>query len=163
MNKLSPLGIGPKIAVFLLPWLAASIVLSCWDIELFKYVSGASGMLVFAGIFLLITGLLFYFSSARLLLRGLEETKLVTKGPYGLCRNPLYASLMLFVIPGLSLMLNSWLVLTSSIVGFIPYKIFIGQETMELEKFFSDDYLRYKRETPEFFPLPLKKWMRKNG
>ncbi len=152
MNKLNFLGIGPKMAVVLLPWLAASIILNSFRISLFKFTSEHSQILHIAGIILMVLGLIFYFSTVRLLLKGLRETILVTSGPYRLCQNPLYASLILFVIPALSLILNSWLVLTSSLVGYILFKLFIKSEYSELEKFFGEDYINYREKTPEFFP-----------
>lgn len=157
MKKLNFLGIGPKIAVVLLPWLAGSIVLSSFQIGFLKYTSETSLILHIAGIVLMASGLIFYFSTVRMLLKGLKETKLMTKGPYSLCQNPLYASLILAVLPALSLILNSWLVLTSSFIGYILFKLFIKSEYRELEKFFGEDYLRYRKVTPEFFPLPKKK------
>jgi protein-S-isoprenylcysteine O-methyltransferase Ste14 len=153
MNKLNPLGIGPKIAIILLPWLAASIILSRMPEKYFEYITGNSYILHISGIVLMVVGLVFYFATARLLLKGLKETRLITSGPYSICRNPLYVSLLLLIIPALSLILNSWLVLTSSLVGFILFKLFIKSEDRELEKFFGEDYLKYKRKTPEFFPL----------
>jgi len=158
MKKLNFLGIGPKIAIVLLPWLAATIILSCTKHELFKFGNGGSNILLIPGIMLMVLGLGFYFSTVRLLLKGLKETRLVTSGTYNLCQNPLYASLILFIIPALSLLLNSWLILTSSLIGYILFKIFIKKEYNELETFFGENYLKYKRETPEFFPLPLKRW-----
>ena len=125
MNKLNFLGIGPKIAVVLLPWLAVCILLSCLNINSFKYSLETSNILHTAGIVLMVVALIFYFSTARMLLKGLKETKLMTKGPYRVCQNPLYASLILGLIPALSLIMNSWLVLTSSVIGYILFKIFI--------------------------------------
>jgi protein-S-isoprenylcysteine O-methyltransferase Ste14 len=93
-----------------------------------------------------------------MLLKGLKETRLITSGPYGLCQNPLYSSLILFIIPALSLLLNSWLVLTSAFIGFILFKLFIKTEYDEMEKFFGEDYIKYRRETPEFFPFTKKKF-----
>jgi protein-S-isoprenylcysteine O-methyltransferase Ste14 len=156
MKKLNFLGIGPKIAVVLLPWLAASIVASSFKIRVLKYSSECSKFLLIAGIVLMAAGLIFYFSTVKMLLKGLKETKLMTKGPYSLCQNPLYASLILAVIPALSLILNSWLILTSSLIGYILFKRFISAEYIELEKFFGEEYIKYKTETPEFFPLPRK-------
>jgi protein-S-isoprenylcysteine O-methyltransferase Ste14 len=153
MNKLNPLGIGPKIAIILLPWLAASIILSRMPEKYFEYITGNSHILHISGIVLMVVGLVFYFATARLLLKGLKETRLITSGPFSICRNPLYVSLLLLIIPALSIILNSWLVMTSSLVGFILFKLFIKSEDKELEKFFGEDYLKYKRETPEFFPL----------
>lgn len=158
MGKLNFLGIGPKIGIVLLPWLAATIILSSLNKELFIYSSGNQNILLICGIVLMTSGLVFYFSTVRLLLKGLKETRLMTKGAYSLCQNPLYSSIILLIIPALSLILNSWLILTSSIIGYIMFKIFIKKEYIELESFFGEDYYRYRNETPEFFPVPLKKW-----
>ena len=158
MGKLNFLGIGPKIGIVLLPWLATTIILSSLNKELFIYSSGNQNILLICGIVLMTFGLVFYFSTVRLLLKGLKETRLMTKGAYSLCQNPLYSSIILLIIPALSLILNSWLILTSSIIGYIMFKIFIKKEYIELESFFGEDYYRYRNETPEFFPVPLKKW-----
>ena len=56
--------------------------------------------------------------------------------------------------------LNSWLILTSRIAGYIIFKLSIRKEYIELEKFFGDEYIKYKNTTPEFFPIPIKKWFR---
>jgi protein-S-isoprenylcysteine O-methyltransferase Ste14 len=53
--------------------------------------------------------------------------------------------------------MNSWLILTASAAGYITFKIFIRSEYSELEKFFGEEYFRYKQSTPEFFPRPVKK------
>lgn len=160
MKKLSFLGIGPKIAVVLLPWLLISIVLSIHFRKMFSFTHEKSSLLFICGIILLIFGIIFYGSTVRLLLKGLKETILVTNGAFSLCQNPLYSSIILFIIPALSLIINSWLVLTSSIAGYFIFKIFIRKEYDELEKFFGSDYIKYKNETPEFFPFPIKKWFK---
>lgn len=158
MEKLNFLGIGPKIAIIMLPWLAVTIVFSSITKNLFVYTTGSRNFLFIAGIVLMVPGLIFYFSTVRMLLKGLKETKLMTQGAYSLCRNPLYSAIILIIIPALSFLLNSWLVLTTSIAGYILFKIFIRSEYLELEKFFGEEYLKYQKEIPEFFPFPLKKW-----
>ena len=160
MTKLSFYGIGPKIGVILIPWLVITIVLSSIS-SYFVFTHEPHTNLQIAGSILLIVGLIFYFSSVRLLLKGLKSGKLVTSGTFGLCQNPLYVSIIFIIIPALSLLLNSWLVLTTCFVGFIPFKLFIKREYQDLEKFFGEEYLKYKRETPEFFPLPIKKWVKR--
>jgi protein-S-isoprenylcysteine O-methyltransferase Ste14 len=157
MPKLNFLGIGPRIASVLLPWLVLSIILSTRYKSIFAIIPGKSLPLLISGIVLLALGLVFYGSTVRLLLKGLNETRLVTNGAYSICQNPLYSSILLFIIPALSLILNSWLVVTSSITGYILFKINIRKEYIELEKFFGEDYKKYKSETPEFFPFPIKK------
>jgi protein-S-isoprenylcysteine O-methyltransferase Ste14 len=153
MNKLNFLGVGPKIGLIALPWLAATIVLSILFKETFL-ISGKYGNLVFyAGVGLLIAGLIFYFFTVPLLLKGLKETKLVVKGTFSLCCNPLYTAIILLIVPGVALMMNSWLVLTSSIAAYIAFKMYIKAEYAELEKFFGDEYIKYRERTPEFFPF----------
>jgi protein-S-isoprenylcysteine O-methyltransferase Ste14 len=161
MEKMNFFGIGPKIAVVLLPWLAISIILSSILKGSFAFSHSEGHTLLICGIILMAAGLAFYFSTVKMLLKGLNETKLMTKGAFSLCQNPLYSSIALFIIPALSLMLNSWLVLTSSVVGYIIFKIHIKNEYQELEKYFGKDYLDYKANTPEFFPFPIKKWLKK--
>lgn len=160
MRKLNFLGIGPKIAVILLPWLLISFVLSTHYRKVFAFTPEKSSLLFLSGVVILVFGLIFYGSTVRLLLKGLKETRLLTNGAFSLCQNPLYASIILFIIPALSLIFNSWLILTSSITAYILFKINIKKEYIELEKFFGGEYLKYKNETPEFFPIQIIKWFR---
>jgi Putative protein-S-isoprenylcysteine methyltransferase len=160
MGNLNFLGSGPKIATVLLPWLTITIILSILYKGHFSYISDNTKPFHIAGILLLLFGVVFYASTVKLLLKGLKETKLVTNGAYYLCQNPLYSSILLFIIPSISLLMNSWLILTSSIAGYIIFKLAIKKEYIELEKFFGDEYIKYKNATPEFFPIPIKKWFR---
>lgn len=153
MNKLNFFGVGPKIGIVALPWLAATIVLSILFKDIFL-ISGIYGRIVFfAGLVLLIVGLVFYFLTIPLLLKGLKETKLVVKGTFSLCCNPLYTAIILLIVPGVALMMNSWLVLTTTIAAYVVFKMYIGKEYEELEKFFGDEYIKYRAKTPEFFPF----------
>jgi protein-S-isoprenylcysteine O-methyltransferase Ste14 len=157
MNKLNFLGIGPKIGSAAIPWLAAAIFFSLKYENTFTFMTGGNRILFYSGIALLIVGAVMYFLTAPALLKGLKETRLVTGGAYYLCCNPLYSAIILFIIPGVSLVMNSWLVLTTSLLAYTLFKIFIKSEYAEMEKIFGDEYLRYRAETPEFFPFPFKK------
>jgi protein-S-isoprenylcysteine O-methyltransferase Ste14 len=157
MEKLNFFGIGPKIGKIAIPWLVLSIIINQIFKPLFSFVPGKSMILMIAGIAVVVVGLVFYFATLQLLLKGLKETKLVTTGAFYLCRNPLYSSLILLVFPGFAFIMNSWLILSTSVVAYILFKLNIKDESRELEKFFGENYLKYKNETPEFFPFPLKK------
>ncbi len=87
----------------------------------------------------------------------------MTTGGYYLCQNPLYVAIILLIIPAVGLMMNSWLVLTTTVVGYISFKLSIKSEYAEMEKFFGQEYLDYKNNTPEFIPLPIKKWFSKKA
>ncbi len=157
MNKLNSMGIGPKVGGIMLPWLAAAILLTLKFKSAFTYFQDGNRILFFFGLVLVIIGSIMYFLTAPALLKGLKETRLITTGTFYLCCNPLYASIIILIIPGISLMMNSWLILTASVVGFTLFKIFIKSEYAEMEKFFGDDFKKYRAGTPEFFPFPIRK------
>jgi protein-S-isoprenylcysteine O-methyltransferase Ste14 len=161
MKKLNTFGIGPKIAVVALPWLAASIIITIYYKDIFKTPESLDRILTVAGIILLVIGLIFYVATGRLLMQGLKGSKMITTGSYYLCQNPLYTSILLMVIPGVAFLLHSWLILTTSLVAYIMFKINIKSEYKEMEEFFGEAYLTYKKNTPEFFPFPFKKWFGK--
>ncbi len=160
MNKLNYLGIGPKIGVPVIPLLAISIYFSLKYKLTFAICAGDHGIMVIIGAVLVLTGLLLYFSTLPLLLKGINEMKLITTGAYSLCKNPLYAAFILFLLPGIALLLNSWLILIISILGYALFKINIKSEYREMESVFGDEYKKYKSLTPELFPFPVKKWFR---
>jgi protein-S-isoprenylcysteine O-methyltransferase Ste14 len=160
MNKLNAMGIGPKVGGIVLPWLALAVFFSVRYKNAFAYIDNDSRILFILGIALVSAGALLYFFTVPALLKGLKETRLVTKGAFYLCCNPLYSSILLFIIPGVSFMMNSWLVLTASIVGFTFFKMYIRSEYVEMEKFFGNEYRKYRAETPEFLPFPVRKWFK---
>ena len=162
MNKLNFMGIGPKIGSVVLPWLAAAIFITLRFKGSFRYVSDNARILFYIGLVVISAGVIMYLLTIPALLKGLKETKLMTTGTYFLCCNPLYSSIMLLIIPGLSFIMNSWLIITTSIVGYTLLRIFIKSEYEEMEKFFREDFIKYRAETPDFFPLPLKKLRKLN-
>lgn len=161
MEKLSFYGVGPRIARFLLPWLAVCLTLTLFFRDLFTISHAEASSLKITGTILLTGGFVLYFATLPLLLRGLKETRLVTSGAFSICRNPLYSSIILFILPGAALLLNSWLMLTVPLVGYIVFKMYIKHEYDEMEKFFGDEYRIYSEATPELFPMQVHKWFRK--
>jgi protein-S-isoprenylcysteine O-methyltransferase Ste14 len=153
MAKLNFYGVGPKIGRIALPYLAVSIILTLLFPALFTFGAEAKKPLLIVGAILLISGLALYFATVKKLLDGLKNSKLVTSGTFRYCRNPLYAFLILMVIPGLGLMLNSWIILTTTIPGYIVFKVYIREEYREMESFFGETYREYSKKTPEFFPF----------
>ncbi len=160
MKKMSFMGIGPKIGVTILPLIAAAVVISVKYKYIFSYFAVSNRIMFFTGLAIVIAGSIIYFLTIPALLKGLKNTKLITSGTYYLCCNPLYSSIILLIIPGVSFMMNSWLIMTISVAGYVILKIFIRSEYEEMEKFFGDEFRRYRNETPEFFPFPLKKLLK---
>jgi protein-S-isoprenylcysteine O-methyltransferase Ste14 len=161
MKKLSALGIGPKIGRVAIPYLLITVFLSIYFKETFIISPAAGRTLFIAGVVLMAIGLIFYAVTVRLLLQGLKQTKLITSWTYYLCQHPLYASMILMLVPSIALLLNSWLVFTASPVTYLLYRHYISSEYTEMESFFGQAYLDYKKKTPALFPLPVKKWRAK--
>jgi protein-S-isoprenylcysteine O-methyltransferase Ste14 len=157
MQKLNFYGAGPKIGRIVLPWLALAIILSLVFKGSFIFFADEKRILFYSGLSLIALGLIMYFSTIPVLLKGIRETRLITGGAFYLCCNPLYTAIILFLIPGSSLMMNSWLVLTTSIVAYIIFRIYIRSEKNELLDVFGEEYEKYRALTPEFFPFPVRK------
>jgi protein-S-isoprenylcysteine O-methyltransferase Ste14 len=105
------------------------------------------------GITLLIPGGYFWISSAILVKRVFESRSLVQTGVYGLSRNPMYAGFIVFIIPGLALMLNNLLLIAVSVAMFIVFKLRIGREESFLSKEFGVEYERYRTMVPQLIPF----------
>jgi protein-S-isoprenylcysteine O-methyltransferase Ste14 len=161
MKKLNALGIGPKIGMVTIPYFLVTLFLSIYYKDIFRVCTTWDRPLYIAGIILLVIGLVFYFVTAIFLLKGIKNTRLMTGGTYYLCQNPLYAGIILMILPSVSFLLHTWLILTTSLVAYIMFKINIKSEYAEMESFFGDAYLAYKKKTPELFPFPFKKWFGK--
>ena len=105
------------------------------------------------GIILLIIGVYFWISSAILVKRAFESRRLVQTGVYGLSRNPMYAGFIVFIIPGLALMLNNMLLIAVSVAMFVVFKLRIGLEESFLSKEFGVEYKRYRTMVPQLIPF----------
>ena len=109
--------------------------------------------LTFFGIFLIVLGLPYYVLSAKAVLRAFAAGELVTDGVYGVCRHPLYGSWIVFIVPGIELLLHSWFGLTTSIAMYASLRVLAQQEETFLAEKFGVSYLRYKARVP--FVLPV--------
>lgn len=87
-----------------------------------------------------------------LYIAGYKNGRLVTEGPYSVCRNPLYFFSMLGVL-GIGCcteMLTFPLLFVGAFAVFYPYVI--RSEETRLEELFGAEFQKYKEEVPAFFP-----------
>lgn len=152
MAKPNYFGVGPRIARVLLPWLAATILISLFYPTLFTFPASFQPWLLIFGAVWLLPGVIFYAISGKMMTKAVKEGRLITSGPYRYSRNPLYAMVILNIIPGIGLMMNSWLVLTTTIAGYLVFKRCIRGEYEEMSALFGETYRDYSHRTPEFFP-----------
>ncbi len=82
-----------------------------------------------------------------------RQLKLVTTGPFSFSRHPIYFGLILVVL-GFSIVAKSILV-PLVVILFVHFRNAALAEEILLEKYFGENYKRYKKKIPRFFSLPL--------
>jgi protein-S-isoprenylcysteine O-methyltransferase Ste14 len=105
------------------------------------------------GICFLILGVALWATSVAQLLIGFPQGKLVRTGAYGICRNPIYSSFALFIIPGISLMMGTLAYLLVSIALVFAVLIFIGKEEKKLVQVFGKEYEEYLTRVSRIVPI----------
>jgi len=113
------------------------------------------------GMFLLVIGFPIIISTLRSLrihrafgdelYKTKEESKLITTGPYGYTRNPLYLSATILFL-GWSLVLMSTYLLIVTVLFLLLFRFAAKWEEEELTERFGEEYLSYKEKVPLFFP-----------
>jgi protein-S-isoprenylcysteine O-methyltransferase Ste14 len=153
-DKLSWTGAGPKIALATLPYIILSIVVTTIDPGFLKVDFMSIKIFKITGFSWLAIGIVFYVASARTFLREFKKGKLITTGPFALCRNPIYGAFIVFVLPSLALIFRSGMIMTIDVVLYLNFKILIGEEYRQLKSMFKEEYDRYEQEVNELLPFP---------
>lgn len=136
-------GAAPKIAIPTFLYLGITVVIDIYTKPLFTITMNNYSLLLVISIILLVTGISIVAVTGRKLLKSFKAGILMKDGLYKIFRNPMYAAYILFNIPGICLLFNSWLVLTTVIINFTLFKIFIREEHRYLEEKFGDEYKKY--------------------
>lgn len=148
-------GIGPKLALITMPYIVLAITVIRRDPQFLKFDFPGTGWLVFAGYALIAIGLAFYVATIVVFLTDFRQGKLVTRGTFRLCRNPIYAAFIVFFIPGMALVFQSGMVLSIAIVLYLNFKLSIHGEKIILRRNFGEAYQTYEREVNEIIPMPV--------
>lgn len=147
-------GCGPKLALICFPYIALSLVMMFKNPGFLDLAFIDSVIFKVAGLLWLSIGLIFWAFSAIYFLKNFKPGTLITKGPFALCRNPIYSSIIVFIIPALAIIFHSGLTLSIALVLYIGFKISIHGETIILRRIFGDEYTMYENSVNEIFPYP---------
>ncbi|MFZ5568809.1 MAG: methyltransferase family protein [Thermodesulfobacteriota bacterium] len=151
-NKMTKWGCGPRFGLYSAFYCILMFGLTIYFEPLFTIAFIPYGFSRWLAIAPLILGIPFYLFSLVSVMRAFKAGKLVTKGVYGMCRHPVYSAWILFFIPGLALLLNSWALLSASVVLYFLARFMVREEDMYLEIMFGEEYLKYKSEVPAILP-----------
>jgi len=105
---------------------------------------GAGKAGIIAGIVLLALGLPMWLISVAQILLLVPKGKLITTGPFAAMQHPIYTSVALLVLPGLGLVLDTWLGPVLGVILYASSRIFSGSEEKILARIFAGDYERYR-------------------
>ena len=147
-------GCGPKLALLCLPYIILSLVVMYMYPEFFdlKFLDNIYARVI--GYIWLTIGIVFWIYSAVFFLKYFKPGQLLTKGPFALCRNPIYSSIIVFIIPSLALIFHSGLTFSISLVLYIGLKVSIHGETNVLRRIFGEEYDKYEKSVNEIVPFP---------
>lgn len=150
-------GVGPRFGFYMVPYCILMVVISLYLDPLFKITFIPYHALATTGIILILMGIPFYVISLNAVMRAFKAGSLITNGVYGMCRHPVYSAWIVFYIPGIMLLINTWLGLTAPFVLYFVLITLVKEEDIFLEKTYGDTYLDYKQSVPAVFPIG---WLR---
>ena len=136
-------GVAPLIAVPTFVYLIITAIISYLTKPLFSIIENDSVVLFYLGIILIVPGVIMVAACGRRLLKSFDKNKLMTEGLYKIFRDPMYVAYLIFVIPGICLLFNSWLVLTTVLLNYVLYSKLIKREHKYLEEKFGAEYKNY--------------------
>jgi len=142
------------IFTFSIPWFILPFTTQPKIPEMFGIVITSIGLAFF------IFGLVFSMRASRKIFEVVgraghaEPSRLVTDGPYGFVRHPIYCGLF-FAMLGWSLIWNGvYSILLMPILYFL-FRIEAKLEEKQVEKKFGESYVTYRKKVPAFFPIIL--------
>ena len=144
-------GIGPSLATLTIIYFVAAGIVDYLYQPLFKATAVDAALFYVIGWPLLLVGLVYWFISVRAIVRVFKTGKLCTTGVFGVCRHPLYASFVVFIVPGIALLFHSYLMLSVPIFMYIVFRLEIRREERELTAVFGRAYENYKKRTNALF------------
>lgn len=142
-KKMNVLGVAPYIAIPTFLYLGLAVIITYLSDERFKITSQNYTAVAVAGALMIFIGALMVISCGRKVLKSFSSGRLMTDGLYKIFRNPMYAAYLLFIIPGIALLFNSWLALTTVIINYILFSFLIKREYQYLHDKFGKEYESY--------------------
>ena len=143
-KKMTAMGTGPATAVPAFVYLVFVIVVDQVFSPRFR-MPGTFPVYLPWGVALIVVGLLVLGLSSVQLMRAFKRHELATTGLYAIAPNPMFMSYVVFILPGLALLLRSWLVLTTVVAFYILIRVFARAEDEWLLQEFGERYLEYRK------------------
>jgi len=139
-------GAGPRIMAPLFATFAITAWISYAYRPTFNYPLVSAEWTLALGALSLLVGVPFWLLSTGMFLLAYFRGRLATRGPFAVMPNPIYGSWIVFVLPGISLVLNWWPILLTSVVMYAAQRMFIHEEDEALQEKFGRQYNEYRKK-----------------
>ena len=146
-------GVGPIFASLSIGYGIVTFAISRYCHPVFKIGFLPSWFLYTFGTILIMIGVPLFLISATTVMRAYNADALVTDGIFRRCRHPLYAAWVVFIVPGIVILLKSWIMLTTPIFMYLILRFLVKKEEVYLEKVFGSEYREYKQKVPCILPI----------
>jgi protein-S-isoprenylcysteine O-methyltransferase Ste14 len=150
-------GVGPKFTLISVLYGAVVFGLHYFYFPAFTFILISRWVNVILGIILMLVGIPIFIISGIMVHKYIDEGELCTTGVYSYFRHPVYASWIVFIMPGIVIVTGSILGISIPVFMYIVFRIFIGEEEEYLRKKFGDNYLKYEKEVYSVLPRKWKK------
>ena len=150
-------GIGPRFALFSLVYIAIAggvrlAFPARFDVSFMPF-----QVRVWACIGMLGVGVPFWLMGVRSAMRAFHAGELCTDGVFAWCRHPIYGAWIVFITPGLVLLIDVWSALVVAVAMSLTAKKLVREEETYLAEKFGEEYEAYRRRVPAFLPLGVLK------
>ena len=113
-------------------------------------INKSTAFYIFLILIIIYAGLLIW--STFSLMSTKKKNKLIRKGPYSLCRHPMYVGIVLLVNPAIAILLQSWVLLEACLILYFVWKHFAKKEEKQLIEVFGNEYKEYSKKVGCLFP-----------
>lgn len=152
-EKMSRWGVGPTFASLSIGYGVVALAISHYFYPAFQIGLVPYWLWSILGIALILIGVPFFIISVKTVTHAYNANALVTDGIFKCCHHPLYGSWVVFIVPGIVFLANSWIGLTTPLFMYFLLRKLVKKEETYLEHIFGSEYLEYKKKVPCIFPV----------
>jgi protein-S-isoprenylcysteine O-methyltransferase Ste14 len=145
-------GVGPKFTLISAIYFAAILTAHFIFLNDLTFTIISHHVNLILGIVLIILGLTIFLLGGHVIDKYFTTERLCTTGVYAFMRHPIYGAWIVYIVPGIIIIMGSIIGITIPIFMYCVYKILIVKEERYLEAKYGREYLEYASKVGALFP-----------